>query len=91
IVAQLQHHVPQIFSTKSPDGSMFQCSETWVRSFLLHNLHWRMCQSTHTAQKLPTNVNEVCLEQFFRLALTIQNNVIHSPVFYMNINQTNVI
>ncbi|KAF8833634.1 hypothetical protein BDN67DRAFT_916562 [Paxillus ammoniavirescens] len=70
---------------------MFRCSETWVRSFLLHNLHWRMRKSTRAAQKLPTNVDEVCQEQFFRLALTICDNVIHSPVFYVNINQTNVV
>ncbi|KIK80340.1 hypothetical protein PAXRUDRAFT_158942, partial [Paxillus rubicundulus Ve08.2h10] len=59
--------------------------------FLLHNLHWRMHKSTCASQKLPTNVDEVCQEQFFRLALTIHDNVIHSPAFYVNINQTNVV
>ncbi|KAF8833446.1 hypothetical protein BDN67DRAFT_864976, partial [Paxillus ammoniavirescens] len=53
IVAQLQHHLPQIFAEKSQDGSVFCCSDSWIRNFLHDNLHWCIRKSTRTAQKLP--------------------------------------
>ncbi|KIK82151.1 hypothetical protein PAXRUDRAFT_154433 [Paxillus rubicundulus Ve08.2h10] len=56
-----------------------------------HNLCWSMHKSTWAAQKFPQNVEEVCHEQFLRLALTICDYLIHSPSFYVNIDQTNVV
>ncbi|KAG2348488.1 hypothetical protein BDR05DRAFT_874926, partial [Suillus weaverae] len=54
-------------------------------------LHWLFCHATCTAQKLPKNADECCLEQFLQLALTIHDCVIFHPSFYVNIDQTNII
>jgi hypothetical protein len=50
-----------------------------------------MRSATRAAQKLPTNADELCREQFLRLSLTLRDGVIDRPQFYVNIDQTNVI
>ncbi|KAH7905739.1 hypothetical protein BJ138DRAFT_964080, partial [Hygrophoropsis aurantiaca] len=91
IMAQLEYGTPQVFTTISKDGSIFHCSDSWVRKFLYDKLRWTIRMGTRAAQKLPPNVDEVCREQFLRLALTIRDGIIHSAAFYVNIDQTNVV
>jgi DDE superfamily endonuclease len=91
IIGQLHHAIPEIFETVSKDGSRFRCSESWVRKFLSMKLNWTMRSGTRAAQKLPANVDEVCREQFLRLALTLRDGVIDHPAFLVNIDQTNII
>ncbi|KIK91472.1 hypothetical protein PAXRUDRAFT_149437, partial [Paxillus rubicundulus Ve08.2h10] len=54
-------------------------------------LKYTLWKATHATQKLPTNVEDVCLEQFLRLALTVCDDVITSGTFHVNIDQTNII
>ncbi|KIK80595.1 hypothetical protein PAXRUDRAFT_158252 [Paxillus rubicundulus Ve08.2h10] len=92
IITQIKHHIPHIFTEiLGADKSTFHCSNLWVWDFLFHNMRWSMHKSTQVAQKLPQNVEEVCQKQFLRLALTIHDYVIHSPSFYINIDQRNVV
>lgn len=91
IVGLLRYTIPQIFATKAFDGSTFKCSDSWVQTFLYENLRYTMRKGTRAAQKLPTNLNEVCCEQFLRLALTIRDDVITFPQFLVNIDQTNIV
>jgi hypothetical protein len=91
IVGLLRHALPDIFTKKAHDGSMFKCSDSWVHTFLYDNLHYTMRKGTHAAQKLPANLHDVCREQFLRLALTIRDDVITSPEFLVNIDQTNIV
>ncbi|KIK95920.1 hypothetical protein PAXRUDRAFT_139653, partial [Paxillus rubicundulus Ve08.2h10] len=46
IIVHLQHAVPQIFVQKVEDGSMFQCSDSWVQTFLYENLRFTMHKAT---------------------------------------------
>ncbi|KAH7905096.1 hypothetical protein BJ138DRAFT_980435, partial [Hygrophoropsis aurantiaca] len=73
------------------DGSRFRCTESWVKKFLSENLQWTFRCATRAAQKVPTNADQVCFEQFLRLCLTIRDCAIFNPCFYVNIDQTNVI
>ncbi|KAH7903349.1 hypothetical protein BJ138DRAFT_1020789, partial [Hygrophoropsis aurantiaca] len=86
IVAQLQHSIPEVFTAKASDGSTFRCSESWVRKFLFDNLRWTMRRGTRAAQKLPKNCDELCHEQFLRLALTMHDGVIPHTTFLINID-----
>lgn len=91
IVGILHHELPNIFSTAAKDGSMFKCSDSWVKAFLYDHLQYTIRQGTRAAQKLPPNVDDVCRQQFLRLSLTIRDDVIPYPEFLVNIDQTNVI
>ncbi|KAG2353986.1 hypothetical protein BDR07DRAFT_1382639 [Suillus spraguei] len=91
IVGILHHKLPNIFSTAAKDGSMFKCSDSWVKAFLYDHLQYTICQGTCAAQKLPPNVDNVCRQQFLQLSLTIHDNVIPYPEFLVNIDQTNVV
>ncbi|KAG1771358.1 hypothetical protein EV702DRAFT_933432, partial [Suillus placidus] len=91
IVGILRHDLPEIFSMQAKDGSVFKCSDSWVKTFLYDQLQYTMRKGTRAAQKLPPNIDNVCLEQFLRLALTIRDDVITYPEFLVNIDQTNII
>ncbi|KAG1869712.1 hypothetical protein C8R48DRAFT_580975, partial [Suillus tomentosus] len=86
IVGLLHYRIPHIFMTKAYDGSMFKCSDSWVQTFLYENLCYTMRKGTRAAQKLLTNLNEVCREQFLQLVLTIHDDVITFPQFLVNID-----
>ncbi|KAF8223365.1 hypothetical protein L208DRAFT_1317127, partial [Tricholoma matsutake] len=42
MITQLQHSTPQIFKVPSPDGTLFRCSEAFVKKFIDHSLGWSM-------------------------------------------------
>ncbi|KAG2343785.1 hypothetical protein BDR05DRAFT_883749, partial [Suillus weaverae] len=87
IVNILHHELPNIFLMAAKDGSMFKCSDSWVKAFLYDHLQYTIHQGTRAAQKLPPNVDN----QFLPLSLTIRDDVIPYPEFLVNIDQTNVI
>ncbi|KAG1860554.1 hypothetical protein C8R48DRAFT_544650, partial [Suillus tomentosus] len=91
VVGVLRHDLPEIFAAKANDGSTFKCSDSWVQTFLYDQLQYTMRKGTRAAQKLPPNIDEVCLEQFLRIALTIRDDVITYPEFLVNIDQINII
>ncbi|KAG1796835.1 uncharacterized protein BJ212DRAFT_1290247 [Suillus subaureus] len=68
------------------DGSCFQCTEPWVKKFIAANLNWLFHCATHAAQKTPSNADQLCLDQFLCLTLTIWNCAIFHACFYVNIN-----
>lgn len=91
LVARLHHAVPDVFTRQAKDGSVFRCSESWVKNFLYENLNWSFRRSTRAAQKTPNNAEELCLEQFLRHAITARDTAIPCPGFRVNIDQTNVV
>ncbi|KAG2359742.1 hypothetical protein BDR07DRAFT_1360856 [Suillus spraguei] len=91
ILARLQYSIPEIFESVAKDGSRFRCSETWVKEFLNEHLNWTFRRATRAAQKLPPNVDQVLLNQFLRLALTIRDCAIFDSAFLVNIEQTNIV
>lgn len=43
---------PQIFKTPSPDGTLFPCSEMFIRKFVHRALAWRIWRSTRAGKKI---------------------------------------
>ncbi|KAG2354056.1 hypothetical protein BDR07DRAFT_1253220, partial [Suillus spraguei] len=62
-----------------------------VKKFVAHTLKWSFCHATHAAQKTPSNADQLCLNQFYQLTLTIHDCTIFYASFYININQTNIV
>ena len=91
IVARLHHAVPEVFRVIAKDGSVFRCSESWVKHFLYQNLKWSYRHSTRASQKTPANADELCHHQFLRQAVTTRDTAIRSPGFRVNIDQTNIV
>jgi hypothetical protein len=91
IIARLTVSCPEIFEATAKDGSSFRCSESWVKKFVHQNLNWSFRQATRAAQKTPSNADQLCLDQFYRLTLTIRDCAIFDASFYVNIDQTNIV
>ncbi|KAG1871544.1 hypothetical protein F4604DRAFT_1926276 [Suillus subluteus] len=91
IIARLTVSCPEIFETAAKDSSHFRCTESWVKKFVAHTLKWSFHRATHAAQKTPSNADQLCLDQFYRLTLTIRDCAIFHASFYVNIDQTNIV
>lgn len=91
IIARLTVSCPEVFEAVAKDSSRFQCTESWVKKFVAANLNWSFRRATHAAQKTPSNADQLCLDQFLRLTLTIRNCAIFHACFYVNIDQTNIV
>ncbi|KZP02799.1 hypothetical protein FIBSPDRAFT_769955 [Athelia psychrophila] len=84
------YSIPQVFDVISKDGTTFKCSIAWVRKFLENNLRWVLRRTTRAAQKLPTNVDEILMQNALRLAHTCRDGVIFDAAFDVNIDQTQI-
>ncbi|KAG1828743.1 hypothetical protein DFJ58DRAFT_719776 [Suillus subalutaceus] len=91
IIARITVSCPEIFEATAKDGSKFQCTESWVKKFVHQTLNWTFRRATRAAQKTPSNANQLCLDQFYRLTLTIRDCAIFNASFYVNIDQTNIV
>ncbi|KAG1889402.1 hypothetical protein F4604DRAFT_1530825, partial [Suillus subluteus] len=90
MIAVISDLAPQIFHQRAKDGSQFQCSDTFVRHWLHHTLHWSERHATRAAQKIPGNWEGLCEHSFLRLAYTIKEEDIPSAL-YINSDQTQVV
>ncbi|KAF8555325.1 hypothetical protein OG21DRAFT_1411000 [Imleria badia] len=91
IIAHLKISCPVVFEHVAADGSHFQCSESWVKKFVVWNLNWSFRHATCAAQKTPATADQLCLDQFYQLSLTIRDCAIFHPCFYVNLDQTNIV
>jgi len=72
----LKSHIPEIFSKASKDGSLFQCSDSFVRLFLEKH-QWSIRAATKAAQKVPVDAKDQCWKSFLRQAKAIHDDGIH--------------
>ncbi|KAG2362624.1 hypothetical protein BDR07DRAFT_1284293 [Suillus spraguei] len=91
IIAHLTVSCPEIFEATAKDSSHFRCTKAWVKKFVAHTLNWSFRHATCTAQKTPSNANQLCLDQFYQSTLAIHNCAIFYASFYVNIDQTNIV
>ena len=91
MVARLHHAIPEVFQVIAKDGSVFRCSESWVKHFIYQNLKWSFRRSTRASQKTPANADELCHQQFLRHAITARDTVIPTAGFRVNIDQMNIV
>ncbi|KAF8235624.1 hypothetical protein L208DRAFT_1256148, partial [Tricholoma matsutake] len=71
MIAQLQHSTPQIFKVPSPDGTLFRCSEVFVRKFIDHSLGWSMQCSTQAGRKIPADSDAILKKAFLCVAVRL--------------------
>lgn len=84
----IQTYTPEIFARVAPDGSLFRCSETFVRAWLRSH-GWSRRRATRAAQKIPDNAETQCMQSFLRQAKAIRDNGIPAAL-RVNSDQTNV-
>ncbi|KAG1717242.1 hypothetical protein EDB19DRAFT_1392728 [Suillus lakei] len=76
IIARITVSCPEIFEATAKDGLKFRCTESWVKKFVHRTLNWTFHRATRTAQKTPSNADQLCLDQFYCLTLTIHDRAI---------------
>jgi hypothetical protein len=88
-VATILDMAPEVFEKVADDGSLFRCSDTYLRRWLHETMRWTQRRATRAAQKLPNNWEDVCEKSFLRLAQDIKELDI-PPQLYVNSDQTQV-
>jgi hypothetical protein len=89
MVALINNHAPELFSTVRADGSQFKCSDSFVRSYLC-KIGWSERRATKAAQKLPENHEEILTKAFLREAYIIRDHAIPAAL-RVNTDQTQLI
>jgi hypothetical protein len=87
MVAIIQKHPPDLFSTPGKDGTYVKCSEAYVRKLLHNTLGWSVRRATKAAQKRPENHKEILTNAFLREASVVHDHGI-SDALRINTDQT---
>jgi hypothetical protein len=90
MVAMIRHQASHLFDEIKPDGSRFQCSETFVRKYLQNQLGWSLRRATKAAQKVPADYERILMEAFLREAYVVRNHAVPAAL-RVNTDQTNII
>jgi hypothetical protein len=92
ILAHIRLDAPDLLSTVAlSDGSLFKCSDAFVRKFLYVHLRYRPRAGTRAVQKLLANYEDQCRKSFLRIAYTTYHRRITHACFRVNIDQTQVV
>jgi hypothetical protein len=88
MIAQLEFSAPLIFKTPSSDGTLFCCSEEFMRKFLKCAIvGWSIQCSTHAGGKIPSNSDEILRKCHLQIAYSMKTENIDSKLI-VNSNQT---
>lgn len=92
ILAHIRLDAPDLLSTRSSsDGSVFKCSDAFIRKFLYVHLRYVPRAGTRAAQKLPADHEDQCRKSFLRIAYTTYHRRVAHACFRVNIDQTQVV
>src|SRR6266508_3649436 len=90
LIAHLQHFISHIFQKPSHDGTLFRCSEAFVRKFIKRALNWTICSSTWAGRKIPPNADEILERTHLCIAYIVKHEDIPSALI-ANSDQTQVV
>jgi hypothetical protein len=90
MVGVVQHEAPEIFNRRNKLGHSYKLSNSSVQRFLHRELGWSVRRATCAAQKLPSNVENVLLRSFLRMACLIRDEEIPACCI-INADQTQVV
>lgn len=87
----IRHHpeARHVFDER-PDGTSFQCSESFIRIFLKRSMGWSIRRGTKAAQKVPKNSDHILDRFCMRAAARIRDDNIPESCI-VNCDQTGVI
>jgi hypothetical protein len=88
-VATIVDMAPEVFEKVARDGSVFHCSDSYLRRWLHETMRWMLRRATRAAQKLPINWEDICEKSVFRLVHDIKDLDV-PPELYVNSDQTQV-
>jgi hypothetical protein len=91
MLGHLRHLAPEVFAARASNGSIFKCSDTYVRSFLKQHLNFVPCMATHTAQKVPSDTEAQMRRSFFCVVYTTWAKKIRHAALRLNFDQTQAI
>jgi hypothetical protein len=87
MVAIIQKHAPDLFSTPCKDGTNFKYSKAYVRKILHNTMSWSACRATKAAPKLPESHKEILTIAFLREASVVHDHGI-SDALHIHTDQT---
>jgi len=90
LIAHLQHFSLDIFTTPSRDGTLFRCSEVFMRKFIKRSLNWSIRSSTRAGCKFPPNSDDILRKAALRIAYLVKHHDIPSALI-ANSDQTQVV
>jgi hypothetical protein len=88
-VATILDMAPEVFEKVAKDGSVFRCSDSYLRRWLHETMRWAQRRATRAAQKLPIDWEDICEKSFLRLAQDVKDKDV-PPELYVNSDQTQV-
>ncbi|KAG9084848.1 hypothetical protein FS749_004912 [Ceratobasidium sp. UAMH 11750] len=90
MMAMIKEQAPDLFKRRLRADKLFQCSYSFVRSFLHKELNWSFRRPTRAAQNTPANLKSVLRHAFLRLACVIRDEEVPSCCI-VNADQTQVV
>jgi hypothetical protein len=92
ILGHIRHRCPELLEARLKcDGSLFKCSESFVRKFIHEHLNWTPRAATRAAQKLPHDALLQCYRTFMRMVHIVMTCGIRHPGLRINFDQTQVV
>jgi hypothetical protein len=92
ILGHIRHRCPKILTAKlKKDGTPFECSESYVRSFVQEHLNWTPQVATRAAQKIPVDAKQQCRRTFLRMVHAVLTCGIQHAGLCMNFDQTQIV
>jgi len=90
MIGQLEFSAPLIFKQPSQDGTLFRCSEDFVKKFLKRSMGWTIRRSTRVAGgKIPADSDVILFKAFLRMAYSVKTENVPSKLI-VNSDQTQI-
>ena len=90
VITMLMSMAPKVFEIKEPDGSSFQCSDSFLQQWLHNTMGWSEHKATYAARKIPDNWEDICKKSILHMAFLIKEEDVPT-LLYINSNQTQIV
>lgn len=90
MLAIINTHIPHIMAPHPRYGTIFTCSEYFVRDFLKVRMSWSLRQGTQAAKKIPENWEDTCEMTYYRIVHLMIRYKIPTSLL-INMDQTGII
>jgi hypothetical protein len=91
MLGHIEHHAPELLLLELGDGSVFACTDLFVRKFLKRQLNYVPRACTQASQKIPEDAPLQLYHAFFRLVYACWKRKIKHASLIVNFDQTQVV